>query len=55
MVEWLLGQDPLAILVIALLFRSEYRTGQALRALRILDVLHEARPADSKETVRKEA
>ena len=49
--DWLIRQDPITLLVIALLVRSEVRTGQTVSALKLLDSLHIADEGDSKKTL----
>ncbi len=49
-VDWVLGQDPLFVLVLILLVRSEVRTREAQAAAKLLARTHIHHPHDSKET-----
>jgi hypothetical protein len=49
--EWLFGQDPLVLLVVGLLVRSEVRTRQLVKALSVLSQLGDGEVAASKTTL----
>lgn len=54
-VTWLLQQDPLYVLVVFLLLRSEIRTKQAVDALKLLSTESTQHPKHSKTTLSHKA